>query len=297
MSEYDPHAFVKSRPGAPGGFFALEAAGLRWLKEAEPDGGARVVDVLEVGRNRLVLERVAEGASSASKAREFGQALAITHGAGAESYGAAPAGWEGDGYFGPLDDPRPMRLRPHATFGEYWATDRIRPAVSELGKRPGGYTPSELAVFDRLMERLCDGDFDDDEPPARVHGDLWWGNLMWDERGAVLIDPAAHGGHREEDLAMLGMFGTSTTSSPATNQSTPCPTGRSARRCTACTGCSCTPCSSAAGTRGRRWTSQRSTSDPASAGWGPGSPATAPGRWKCPEGCRHIGSPPVTLVA
>lgn len=208
MSEYDPHAFVKSRPGAPGGFFALEAAGLRWLKEAEPDGGARVVDILEVGRNRLVLERVAEGASSASKAREFGQALAITHGAGAESYGAAPAGWEGDGYFGPLDDPRPMRLRPHATFGEYWATDRIRPAVSELGKRPGGYTPSELAVFDRLMERLCDGDFDDDEPPARVHGDLWWGNLMWDERGAVLIDPAAHGGHREEDLAMLGMFGT-----------------------------------------------------------------------------------------
>ena len=80
MSEYDPHAFVKSRPGAPGGFFALEAAGLRWLKEAEPDGGARVVDVLEVGRNRLVLERVAEGASSASKTREFGQALAITHG-------------------------------------------------------------------------------------------------------------------------------------------------------------------------------------------------------------------------
>lgn len=200
-------AHVKTRPGAPAGFFALEAAGLRWLKEPEADGGARVVDVLDVGRNKLVLRKIAAGEASSSKARAFGEALARTHDAGAPGFGAAPDGWERDGWFGPLDDPRRMKLTPRASFGEFWAHDRIAPAVAELARRPGTYAPSELAVFERLMEKLADGEFDDDEAPARVHGDLWWGNLMWDPDGAILIDPAAHGGHREEDLALLGMFG------------------------------------------------------------------------------------------
>jgi fructosamine-3-kinase len=57
------------------------------------------------------------------------------------------------------------------------------------------------------IERCRAGDFDDDDPPTRIHGDLWSGNVMWTANGAVLIDPAAHGGHRETDLAMLQLFG------------------------------------------------------------------------------------------
>jgi fructosamine-3-kinase len=46
------------------------------------------------------------------------------------------------------------------------------------------------------------------EPPARLHGDLWRGNVLWGSDGrAWLIDPAAHGGHRETDLAMPRLFG------------------------------------------------------------------------------------------
>ncbi|MDT0440742.1 fructosamine kinase family protein, partial [Streptomyces doudnae] len=58
-----------------------------------------------------------------------------------------------------------------------------------------------------VADRCGAGAFDDDDVPARLHGDLWSGNVMWTGDGAVLIDPAAHGGHRETDLAMLALFG------------------------------------------------------------------------------------------
>jgi fructosamine-3-kinase len=66
----------------------------------------------------------------------------------------------------------------------------------------------------RLVDRVCARLEADDqeltgppEPVARLHGDLWSGNVLWTPDGAVLIDPAAHGGHRESDLAMLALFG------------------------------------------------------------------------------------------
>ena len=64
-------------------------------------------------------------------------------------------------------------------------------------------------TIDRL-ERLAGTleRFDDGSPPSRLHGDLWAGNRIVDRDGASwLIDPAAHGGHREFDLAMMRLFG------------------------------------------------------------------------------------------
>jgi fructosamine-3-kinase len=68
---------------------------------------------------------------------------------------------------------------------------------------------SQASVVERGCARLTGGavDVGPDEPPARLHGDLWTGNVLWADDGAWVIDPAAHGGHRETDLAMLALFG------------------------------------------------------------------------------------------
>jgi fructosamine-3-kinase len=58
-----------------------------------------------------------------------------------------------------------------------------------------------------VVKHCAAGDFDTDDGPARLHGDLWSGNVMWTADGATLVDPAAHGGHCETDLAMLTLFG------------------------------------------------------------------------------------------
>jgi len=196
--------FRKHRSGAPAGFFACEAAGLGWLAAAT--GGAAVVRVLAVHDDALELERLSPAAPDAVAAESFGRALAATHAAGAPAFGAPPAGWRGDGFFGPLDEPLPLPADHRDAWGGFQADRRVD-QVRDLLARRGALSGKLRTDLDRLAGRLRDGDFDDGLPPARLHGDLWSGNVMWTERGAVLIDPAAHGGHPVTDLAMLALFG------------------------------------------------------------------------------------------
>jgi fructosamine-3-kinase len=185
----------KQRPDAPDGFFACEAAGLRWLRVP---GGPPVADVLDVGPDHLDLVRLTEVAPTPAAATDFGRRLAVLHDAGAPAFGSPPEGWTGDGFFGPLDRPSPMPAGSAGTWGAFLADCRIAPLIEAL--------PAEDDL-PRLAERLRSGAWDDDDRPARVHGDLWSGNVLWTPEGATLIDPAAHGGHRESDLAMLALFG------------------------------------------------------------------------------------------
>ena len=66
--------------------------------------------------------------------------------------------------------------------------------------------PDDVALVEALIGRFTEL-AGPDEPPARIHGDLWSGNVVWSVEHGTLIDPAAHGGHRETDLAMLSLFG------------------------------------------------------------------------------------------
>ncbi len=193
----------KQAPGAPEGYLEWEASGLRWLAAA-PDGAA-VVPVLEVSPTSLDLARLHAVPPDRKAGRTFGAALARTHAAGAAAFGCEPDGWSGDGFFGPSSEPLPLPLGVWSSWGQMYAEARIAPMV-RLARDRGMLDGADVARFDDLCAALVSGDYDDDSPPARIHGDLWSGNLMWTADGVVLIDPAAHGGHHETDLALLALF-------------------------------------------------------------------------------------------
>ncbi len=187
-------AFAKTARGAvPADFFSAEANGLRWLSDVP--GGPPLPQVLGHDDELLALNWVEEGAPTANAADRLGRELDALHASGAEGYGA---GWAG--YIGSV----PMDNTPERTWPEFYAGRRIAPYVRML--RDDG-TLDSTGAFDRLADRLADL-AGPPEPPARLHGDLWSGNVLWgtDER-AYLVDPAAYGGHRETDLAMLRLFG------------------------------------------------------------------------------------------
>jgi fructosamine-3-kinase len=190
---------VKRRADAPPGFFEAEAAGLSWLAAA---GGASTAAVIRVEPGLIELERVAPAAPSSTAARAFGAALASTHAAGAAAFGASPDGWTGSQFIGA----RPMPSARESSWGRFFARDRVVPFV-EIAVRAGAVSTNEERDIRAACERVAAGDFDDGVSPARIHGDLWTGNVLWSPSGVVLIDPAAHGGHRETDLAMLALFG------------------------------------------------------------------------------------------
>lgn len=195
-------SFTKRSGGTDPDFYAAEAAGLRWLADAGPDG-VRVVQVLELGPDRIVLEQLEPGRPGRGAAAAFGRALHVTHQAGAAAFGAPPPGRPQSGYIGR----QVMSMRPERHWGTFYADQRVLPYARAARDR-GHLSPDAAALVERVAERLVAGDFDDQQAPARLHGDLWSGNVFWTGTEVVLIDPAAHGGHRETDLAMLALFGT-----------------------------------------------------------------------------------------
>jgi fructosamine-3-kinase len=174
--------FVKEHADAPAGMFAAEAAGLEWLRE----GPLRVPRVLEVAGDHLMLEWLE--LSGRPEPGALGRGLAAVHRLGAPSFG--------------LDRANFLATLPQDnTSAPDWPTFYVERRLRPLCAR------AKLGV-DALLDQLREADvFGPAEPPARLHGDLWWGNVAAVGFEPVLIDPAVYGGHREIDLAMLALFG------------------------------------------------------------------------------------------
>jgi fructosamine-3-kinase len=188
--------FTKSWPSGepPEGFFAAEAAGLAWLRE----GAAGLVpEVIVALPGMLAMEWIEHGDPSPAAAERFGRDLAALHRFGAPAFGAS---W--DGFIGPL----PLDNTPtEDAWGPWFASRRLIP-YAEISASRRAISSEDVALISRIASAL--DDYRDGEPPSRTHGDLWPGNVLWGAGDrAWLIDPAAHGGHRETDLAELALFG------------------------------------------------------------------------------------------
>ncbi|WP_084759420.1 fructosamine kinase family protein [Nocardia mangyaensis] len=231
--------FLKTWPGglsaapttevaaAPPGLFAGEADGLRWLRSA---GGVAVPEVYAVTEDLLLMEWIEHAEPTRAAAERFGRELAATHRAGASQFGATvpPSAAVSSGRAGPSghamspsqgESPTATTSQssgpPAAGFlaglpldntpGDDWPTwyreRRILPYL-RLAVDAGALDPADAALVESIHIEAPT------EPPARIHGDLWPGNVIWGWADTpYLIDPAAHGGHRETDLATLTLFG------------------------------------------------------------------------------------------
>jgi fructosamine-3-kinase len=174
--------FVKTRPDAPPGMYACEAEGLAWLAEAKALPCPRVI---AVDQRMLVLEYVEPGPQRRDFDERLGRGLAQLHLAGAPWFG-----FPRDNFISNL----PQCNTPSASFAEFYLRQRLLPLA-----------PDSLRA---RLERLPLAALIPEEKPARLHGDLWSGNVHATADGApMLIDPAVYGGAREIDLAMLQLFG------------------------------------------------------------------------------------------
>lgn len=194
--------FAKQVAGRPAIAYEVEAAGFAWLGEVED--GCPVPRVHSVGVDRLVIDRIETSPPSERAAHELGRALATTHRAGADHFGSLPPGPPA-AFIASL----PLPLGEWDTFGSFYAEARLRP-LADLAVNEAALDDGEHALVIALAEAVEDQRPEvvgPPEPVARVHGDLWSGNVLWRRRSCVLIDPSAHGGHRESDLAMLALFG------------------------------------------------------------------------------------------
>jgi fructosamine-3-kinase len=186
-------AFVKTRADAPADEYASEAASLAWL--AEP-GAVRVPAVVGVGESFLALEWIEPGAGDDEA---LGRGLAMLHAAGASSFGrtAPPFGACAPLRIGTLT----LDAQPADDWPAFYAERLVRPLIAPARDR-GALSGRGAQAVERVCDRMAEL-AGPPQPPARLHGDLWTGNVL----GDWLIDPIAYGGHREVDLAMLRLFG------------------------------------------------------------------------------------------
>lgn len=195
--------FAKTHASPPPGFFTTEATGLRWLRDP---GVVAVPEVLAVSDGddadgvppHLVLEWIDEGRRPGPGTdTTFGRALARLHHTGFPVFGRPDRRTTGS---------RGLPNEPCETWAEFYGSQRLEP-LGRLAHDSRSIEPGSRQLLDRVIERLPVLGVPN-EPPARLHGDLWAGNRLIDTAGTSwLVDPAAHGGHREFDLAMMQLFG------------------------------------------------------------------------------------------
>jgi protein-ribulosamine 3-kinase len=191
--------FLKTNSRAPPTMFAAEAEGLEFLRTAQ---ALRVPEVLAVSSADdaepfLLLEFVRSARRRSQFDAELGRGLSVLH-----RFGAPEFGFRTTNFIGRLV----QENRAHSSWPEFYREQRLEPQL-RAAEAAGLASLALRRKFERLFSLLPEL-VSEPEAPARLHGDLWSGNVLVDEHGQpCLIDPAVYGGHREMDLAMMRLFG------------------------------------------------------------------------------------------
>jgi fructosamine-3-kinase len=188
------HLFVKSYGLEPIGVGYAEAAGLEWLREAD---ALRVPEVLAKGPCWLALEWIDSAPRCSDFAERLGRGLAKLHSRTVPNFGFPEDNWIAS---------TPQVNTSCETWARFYTECRLAP-LTELAARRKALPRRVIELVGELMSSMADR-VGRGEEPARLHGDLWSGNVIADERGRpCLIDPAVYAGDREVDLAMMRLFG------------------------------------------------------------------------------------------
>ncbi|MCK4569431.1 MAG: fructosamine kinase family protein [Bacteroidales bacterium] len=179
------------------GMFEQEARGLALLHNAGVIRIPQVVDHGDTGTHTfIILEYLDSAGRKHDFWEDFGRNLAALHRHTADQFGL-----DHDNYIGSLKQYNDQYVRWIDFFREQRLQVQIELAIES------GLLPSQIKqAFEQLFKRL--EDIFPEEPPSLIHGDLWSGNYMVDEKGeACIIDPAVYYGFREMDIGMSRLFG------------------------------------------------------------------------------------------
>lgn len=185
--------FLKTNRHVPADMFACEADGLESLRVAD---GPRVPQPYLHGTDFLLLEDLAPAPRCPDYWLVFGRKLAAMH-----NHTGPQFGFEHDNYIGSTPQPNPWTDDGYGFFAEQRLLFQAR-----LAQGRGLIGREEIHMVENLVARL--EELVPSQPASLVHGDLWTGNAMTDESGyPAIIDPAAHYGWAEAELAMTTLFG------------------------------------------------------------------------------------------
>ncbi|WP_456417207.1 fructosamine kinase family protein [Thiolapillus sp.] len=197
LRDGDQRWFVKLNQAARLPMFEAEALGLHALAAANAirvplplcTGAAQ-------GQSYIVMEYIALGAGSGNAAARAGEQLAQLHRQQAETFG-----WRRDNTIGSTRQPNDR----DPDWVRFWREQRLGFQLAEAARNGLGNRLQQLG--ERLLE-ACPALLDHQPRPSLLHGDLWGGNLGYDEQGRpVIYDPATYYGDREAEIAMTELFG------------------------------------------------------------------------------------------
>jgi fructosamine-3-kinase len=185
--------FLKVNSSAPPDMFAREAEGLLALKSAY---GPRIPLPYLHGAKFILMEDLAPVARQPDYWEKFGRSLAALHNQINPRFGFA-----NNNYIGSTPQSNTWMEDGFNFFAEQRLIFQARLAV-----QAGRLTALDLGKIEWLAARLPE--LVPHQPASLIHGDLWSGNALTDADGApALIDPAAHYGWAEAELAMTTLFG------------------------------------------------------------------------------------------